>query len=319
LTAGDRKDDSDKAPPKNPSLSEEVVERIKEEILFGVGYKRPPEHTRFKKGQSGNPRGRPKSSNLGLAGSQSVNSLALKEGQRRIPVREGDEIREIPAIQAVMLSQLKSATGGSAYAQKHYIQRFDWAERENRERIAREIEVWEEYVSIQRRLISDAQAKGQPLPSPLPHPDDVIIDYETGVRFVGPLCDEDVARMQETLKVRDALILQDELDRREISNAKSEDPLDGPGTAMVWAMILNQSVPKRFRLSEGRLLLQVTRYQSMPKRVLLKEVYRSWRAIGARARRGRTMPPLRVGKQVIEETIGLIKEHCDPIDVSPKT
>ena len=29
---------------------------------YAVGYKKPPLHTRFKKGQSGNPRGRPKGS-----------------------------------------------------------------------------------------------------------------------------------------------------------------------------------------------------------------------------------------------------------------
>lgn len=28
--------------------------------MYKVGYKRPPEHTRFKPGQSGNPRGRPR-------------------------------------------------------------------------------------------------------------------------------------------------------------------------------------------------------------------------------------------------------------------
>jgi hypothetical protein len=57
------------------------------------------------------------------------------------------------------------------------------------------------------------------------------------------------------------------------------------------------------------MLFQMMRYESMPKRVLLKELYRSWRAIGVPAKRGRTLPPLRVGKQMIEQTIDLINNN----------
>lgn len=43
---------------------------------------------------------------------------------------------------------------------------------------------------------------------PRPHPDDVVIDYERGVRFIGPVDEEQAARLEETCKMRDVLILQ---------------------------------------------------------------------------------------------------------------
>ena len=46
---------------KPEKLSALATEAAKAEIIHGTGYKRPPRHTQFQKGQSGNPKGRPKS------------------------------------------------------------------------------------------------------------------------------------------------------------------------------------------------------------------------------------------------------------------
>ncbi len=283
------------------SLPKNTVEQAKSAILHGVGYRRPPEAGRFRKGQSGNPKGRPKTRNLGPGSSRSANALALREGERLINVREGEEIRQILAIEAVYRSQLKSATSGSAYAQKHFIARYDWAERERREQRMEEIEYWKAYVADQREAIAAAKAKDETPPTPLPHPDDVLIDYEKGVQFIGPISDREVALIEENLRTRDTLIIQNALEQREVGNPSSDDALDRPGTAMVFALVLNRCVPERLRLSDNEILLRVMRYDVMPKRVLLKELYRAWRALGAHPRRGRTFPPLRFAKQVIDQ------------------
>ena len=59
---------------------------------YEVGYGKPPRHTRFKKGQSGNPRGRPSGSkNLATVLSEALNELVIvaeNGGRRKITKRK---------------------------------------------------------------------------------------------------------------------------------------------------------------------------------------------------------------------------------------
>jgi hypothetical protein len=59
---------------------------------YEVGYGKPPRHTRFRKGQSGNPRGRPKASkNLATLLKEALNEpviVAENGGRRKITMRE---------------------------------------------------------------------------------------------------------------------------------------------------------------------------------------------------------------------------------------
>ena len=64
---------------------------------YEVGYKRPPSHTRFEKGRSGNPRGRPKGT-LNLA-----TDLAEELGEM-IEVRENGAVRRISKQRAMVKS-----------------------------------------------------------------------------------------------------------------------------------------------------------------------------------------------------------------------
>src|SRR5205085_2700242 len=78
-----------------------------------VGYGKPPVHTRFCKGRSGNPGGRPRGMTAGRAA-----ALALKEAYRLVTVREGDKVLTVPAIQAVLRSQVALAAQGNGPAQR---------------------------------------------------------------------------------------------------------------------------------------------------------------------------------------------------------
>jgi hypothetical protein len=74
-----------------------------------VGYGRPPKHTRFKKGQSGNPRGRPKRS-------RNLQSALVRVVAEPVNVRVGDKVKTVPGVEALALAMLGSAIKGNARA-----------------------------------------------------------------------------------------------------------------------------------------------------------------------------------------------------------
>jgi hypothetical protein len=76
---------------------------------YEVGYGRPPSHTRFQKGRSGNPKGRPKGArNFGTELQEALGQTVL--------VREGGVARRVTRRGAVVLSLLAKALKGDVRA-----------------------------------------------------------------------------------------------------------------------------------------------------------------------------------------------------------
>ena len=277
--------------PKRKGLSQDVVDNAKRQVIHGdrVGHKNPPKETRFRKGQSGNPKGRPKKKVADLdVGAESMNAMVLKEAARLVRIREGDETKEVPAVEAVLRSEIVSASKGNSYAQRNFIDRVVRAEGERQREIKKRIEIWEEYIEKVGALFALAEKNGEPPPTIRPHPDDVIIDYEKGVRIIGPIDEEEEAKLAETIKLRDLHFMQHVLEERLCYD------LDGPdrlGTALVFAIVWNNGVPPRLRLAEIEIDMRMWRLRGIPKRQLLKTLYRAWREIGAPRPRGWTYPP----------------------------
>src|SRR5688572_20735743 len=94
---------------------------------YEVGYGKPPPHSRFRKGQSGNPTGRPRGMSRGR-----TSDLALKEAFRLVSVREGDKVTKMPAMQAVLRSLVAFAAKGSGPAQRALIELVRVAEQETK-------------------------------------------------------------------------------------------------------------------------------------------------------------------------------------------
>lgn len=70
-----------------------------------VGYKRPPQHSRFKPGQSGNPSGRAK-------GSQNLKTLFHKIMKEQVQLREGTDVRKVTKAEAIMRGLIIGALKG---------------------------------------------------------------------------------------------------------------------------------------------------------------------------------------------------------------
>jgi hypothetical protein len=62
---------------------------------YQVGYGKPPDRTRFKKGESGNPKGRPK-------GAKNLKTDLMEEMNEKVVIREGERSRKIPKQRAVV-------------------------------------------------------------------------------------------------------------------------------------------------------------------------------------------------------------------------
>ena len=89
-------------------------------VGYDVGYGKPPKSGQFRPGQSGNPGGRPKgrkktaTSTRHKVGpsSEPMKELIIEEAYRRIAVRDGEQMVEIPVIQAVLRSVALNAAKG---------------------------------------------------------------------------------------------------------------------------------------------------------------------------------------------------------------
>lgn len=162
-----------------------------------VGYGKPPAEHRFQKGQSGNPNGRPRGSRNKAQktydpAEQPASRMILEEAYRTVTIREGDRILELPAIQAVMRAMGVSAMKGNRLAQKTLAEIVQQVEaKESADRVTA-MENALEYKTEWEREIERCRAAGLPEPTPIPHPDDIIIDMRSGkVRTDGPLSKEE--------------------------------------------------------------------------------------------------------------------------------
>jgi hypothetical protein len=81
---------------------------------YEVGYKKPPKDKRFKKGQSGNPAGRPK----GKVKTTSPGEVFADVMAGLIPVNDNGKARNISLMRAFFLSEIKKALKGDNPAAK---------------------------------------------------------------------------------------------------------------------------------------------------------------------------------------------------------
>ena len=80
---------------------------------YEVGYSKPPRQTRFAKGQSGNPKGRPK-------GSQNLASIVAKAGRERVKVTGSNGTRSITKVEAAFIQLANQAASGDLRAIREF-------------------------------------------------------------------------------------------------------------------------------------------------------------------------------------------------------
>lgn len=199
-------------------------------VRYEVGYGKPPAKHRFEKGKSGNPKGRPKRAgpkqpkeiNTGF-GMKAAEEFLRLEAYRPVTIREGEQVLELPAIQAVFRAMGVAAMKGNRFVQKTLVDMIAKVETENHASRRELFEGMFEYKTQCDSEIERCRKTGLPEPQMIPHPDDILINPNNGdVQILGPQTKEQKQRFDHALERRAEA--QDEVNYFAAKHRRSRDP-----------------------------------------------------------------------------------------------
>ena len=174
---------------------------------YEVGYGKPPASTRFRKGQSGNPGGRPKGARNKLPAlhEERLKDIVLAEAYRDIKVHDGDRQVTVPMAEAIIRSMALKAAKGDHRSQKLFSDLLNRTEASRKSLHDAWLENAFDYKVQWERELERRERLGITAPEPLPHPDDIEINLNTGtVSFRGPASKEQHAAWVWLAERRDA-------------------------------------------------------------------------------------------------------------------
>jgi hypothetical protein len=137
-------------------------------------------HSRFKKGVSGNPRGRPrKAAKVDFVSSNPLQDLILREATELVSVTEHGKKMDLPALQVLIRKLRNKAIQGDTRASKIFTEWALEAQRRNAEEWENQIDEVLRYHNVHKPSFEQARLKGWKEPAQLPHPDHVDICFAT--------------------------------------------------------------------------------------------------------------------------------------------
>lgn len=184
-----------------------------------VGYGSPPVQHQFKKGRSGNPRGRPRKAKppvKDLLWDYHIADLILLEAARPVQIPENDQIVELPMIQAILRSLSVAALKGDRRAQLAVASMVQTTQDKVLNARRTVYQAVTDYKDHYRQVFAECDARGEPRPEPVPHPDEIVVDEDTlRIRYNGPESHDQKAEWDKLLQRRDEF-------REELKELKAE-------------------------------------------------------------------------------------------------
>ncbi len=200
-------------------------------------------------------------------------------------VRSGGVTETLSNIDIMTRKQFEAGISGKTLAQRDYIHGFQMAQEARRAHIEEQCTLLSVVKARHQRIIDKARAEKAPIPRVLPHPDDILIDWTNGVRLPGPLDEVDWKRFDQTVRMRDALFVQQAMEDC-INRIRL---LDRPtlGAAGLLGYLLNQLLPPSLRMTDFQWMDRVDRLSRLSTRDCLKDCRAAWRKAGVVVARGK--------------------------------